>query len=64
MARRITCNCCGKEIGGADLCGAISIAQMLGYGSKYDGAYVEIDICPDCFDRFIDGMAVSPILAD
>lgn len=64
MARKITCNCCGKEMDTVDLCGATSITKMLGYGSKYDGAYVEIDICPDCFDKIIDNMKVPPIQAD
>lgn len=64
MARNILCNCCGKKLDSLDACGAVSISRILGYGSKYDGAYVEIDICPSCFDRFMDSMAIPPVLSD
>ena len=64
MARNILCNCCGKKLDSLDACGVVSISRVLGYGSRYDGAYVEIDICPSCFDRFMDSMAIPPVLSD
>lgn len=42
-------------------CGVVTISETLGYGSKYDGAHVEVDICADCFDKLIDSMRVCPI---
>mgnify|MGYP000850705870 FL=1 len=61
MARRITCNCCGKEMDEIGKCGVVTISETLGYGSKYDGAHVEVDICAGCFDKLIDSMRVCPI---
>lgn len=61
MARRITCNCCGKEMDEIGKCGVVTISETLGYGSKYDGAHVEVDFCADCFDKLIDSMRVCPI---
>lgn len=64
FVKRIFCNCCGKEMDEMDKCGVTSISRILGYGSKYDGAYVEIDICADCFDKLIESMKINPILSD
>lgn len=35
----------------------ISIHDRIGYGSKHDGSMLDLDICPDCFDKLIDGFA-------
>lgn len=62
--KKVFCNCCGKELDKIDECGVISISRMLGYGSKYDGVHVEVDICAECFDNFIEGMKIKPSLND
>lgn len=62
--KQVFCNCCGREMDEIDKCGIVSISQMLGYGSKHDGAHVEVDICAECFDAFIEGMKIKPALND
>ena len=43
----------------------ISIHDRIGYGSKHDGSMLDLDICPDCFDKLIDGFtekcAINPM---
>jgi len=62
--KRVFCNCCGREMNEIDKCGIVSISQLLGYGSKHDGVHVEVDICAECFDGFIEGMKIKPALND
>lgn len=64
MAREYYCNVCGKKMDIFDAHNHISISESLGYGSKYDGEYVEIDFCSSCLDAIIDKMAISPIAKD
>ena len=44
----------------------MSIHDIIGYGSKYCGDEINLDICTDCFDKLIDDFtekcAVNPIL--
>ena len=67
MAKGLTrCNVCGKTaeqvFEGQML---ISIHERIGYGSEHDGSMLDLDICPDCFDKLIDGFtekcAVNPV---
>ena len=53
MAKGLTrCNVCGKTaeqvFEGQKL---ISIHERIGYGSEHDGCMLDLDICPDCFDK-------------
>ena len=71
MAKGLTrCNVCGKtaeQVFENQM--LISIHERIGYGSEHDGSMLDLDICPDCFDKhtsiMIDGFtekcAVNPI---
>lgn len=63
MSRRtiIHCNICGKELDEADRHQCFSLYQKIGYGSKYDGMYVSIDLCSSCMDSLIDECKISPL---
>lgn len=56
-----TCNMCGKELDIWDKQEDFSIHRHLGYGTKYDESYLDIQICCDCMEKFIDDCAVSPV---
>lgn len=55
------CNVCGKRFDEWDNQENIHIHQRLGYGSKYDGEYIELDMCLCCLDELIDGCKIFPI---
>ena len=52
------CNCCGKPIV-APFQSSISIKHRFGYGSKYDGDYLDADICEQCLESLLDGVRDS-----
>lgn len=61
MAREFRCNMCGKEMNKFDIEEGFSFDKWLGYGSKYDGGYFQIDLCCECMDKLIDSCLISPI---
>jgi hypothetical protein len=62
LAREYICNKCGKRMNEYDIQERLSVYQNLGYGSKFDGERVEIDLCCDCFDTIIEECKISPII--
>lgn len=42
-----------------------SLYRHIGYGSKYDGDTIQLDMCCDCFDKLMDSLilkcAISPL---
>ena len=67
MAKQIVCNVCWKKIDQIlEEQAVVSIHDIIGYGSKYCGDEINLDICTDCFDKLIDDFtekcAVNPIL--
>lgn len=62
MAKIIYCNVCGQQIGAFDKHNCLSFSKVLGYGSKYDGEFIDIDICPHCFDKLIEKMVIKPFM--
>lgn len=58
---KIFCNLCGKEMDRWDRQEGFSIHRRCGYGTKYDGETLELDICCDCMERLIDSCRLSPI---
>lgn len=52
----VSCNQCGKMLrveGGVLKEGAFSTEVSFGYFSKKDGQKHEIDLCEDCYDKWI-----------
>lgn len=50
---KIRCNMCGKDFNNCDSAFDFGIHRIIGYGSKYDGDDIDLDLCPECFDKFI-----------
>lgn len=59
--KEMYCNLCGSRFGFYDEQAEFSIHKHIGYGSKNDGAYVELDICCNCMDALIERCAIRPI---
>ena len=57
-----TCNMCGKVFDMWDAQENFSIHRRLGYGTKYDGDTLELDLCCDCIEKIIEECKVSPII--
>lgn len=66
MARQTTirCNVCGKTFDQADRNQHFTMYARIGYGSKYDGDELMLDICTDCMDSLIDRCVISPLESD
>lgn len=64
MNKEIVCNKCGKKFDIWDTQEDFSINTMLGYGTKYDGDSLELNLCCDCMEKLIDECAISPIKKD
>lgn len=61
MAKEITCNKCGKKFDIWDTQEGFSINKRMGYGTKYDGEYLELDLCCNCMEKLIDECIISPV---
>lgn len=57
-----TCNKCGKEFDMWDTSEHFHIYQKCGYGTKFDGDDLELDLCCACIESLIDSCAISPII--
>lgn len=55
------CNKCGKQFDEWDTQENFSIHGQVGYGSKYDGDIIELDLCCNCMDELMDSCKISPI---
>lgn len=64
MSRVTTCNKCGNRLSEWDIQEDFSIYSQLGYGTKYDGSKLELDLCCKCMDELIDSCSISPIVDD
>ena len=61
---KLYCNKCGKGFGfeeNQDANEDFSIHTIIGYGSKYDECYLDLNLCSSCMDELIDQCAISPI---
>ena len=55
---KVVCNQCGKELvveGGIIKEGCFSVDHEFSYFSNKDGYIYSLDLCEDCFDRWING---------
>lgn len=55
------CNKCGREFDLWDMQEDFSIQRSLGYGTKYDGDDLFLNLCCDCMEELIDSCKISPI---
>lgn len=55
------CNICGEPLDNFDFMQRFKIHTDIGYGSKFDGETLHINICCKCMDNLIEGCKVSPI---
>jgi Fe2+ or Zn2+ uptake regulation protein len=62
MSKIVICNKCGKTLGDLDIQENFSIHSQLGYGMKYDGYELELDLCCKCMEQIIEGCQISPIV--
>ena len=57
----VTCNCCGKVSDENVWASDIEIWEHeFGYGSQYDMDKVSMDICDDCYKKWIDSFVHPP----
>lgn len=61
-----TCNFCGKSASNNDImfCDITEIEILPGYGSKFDGDEIQIDICDDCLEKLIGSMLIKPTIEE
>ncbi len=58
---QIICNCCGKTLEGQHpYLDYLHIQKQWGYDSPYDGETHEMDICPDCYAKWIQTFKIPP----
>ena len=56
------CNLCGRDLGFFDINEDFSWSKRLGYGTKYDGDYLDLHLCCECLEKIVDKCAVNPII--
>lgn len=62
--KRKFCSGCGKSIDMFDEMSGISVKKPLGFGSQYDGQFLNIRLCCECTDEVIKSCKISPITDD
>lgn len=61
VMQEVYCNKCGKKFNIWDLNERFSMHRRMGYGSKYDGDSLELDLCCECMDKLIESCTISPV---
>ncbi len=59
----IICNCCGQKINSTKqhpYPDYITIHKIWGYDSPYDGEEHDIDLCTDCYAKWIQTFKIDP----
>lgn len=51
---KTTCDLCGKTFDEYDKSNDFCIMDVPGYGSRYDGEKIHINLCCKCFDSIVD----------
>ena len=54
------CNICGKKFDILDANESFNIHKKLGYGTKYDGEILDLNICCSCMDELISKCKKNP----
>lgn len=55
------CNICGNRFDQYDNNANYSIHKLIGYGSKYDGCFMHMNICIKCMDKIIEDCKIKPV---
>ena len=63
MSKATYCNMCGKRLEFYDKQAGFSIHRDLGYGTKYDGDHLDLDLCCTCMEHIIDQCKITPLAA-
>ena len=61
MAKQLYCNKCGKKFDIYDEQEQFSFSSWLGYGTKYDGSRLDLDLCCQCMEELIDSCKINPV---
>ncbi len=64
MSKKVFCNICGKELDIFDKQQRFHLEGRLGYGSKYDGDEIDLDVCNACIDKLIESCSLSPVVVE
>lgn len=62
MAKQYICNKCGNPFDMWDKQEAFHIYRQLGYGTKYDGSELELDLCCKCLEKLVEECKISPVI--
>lgn len=54
MTGKTICNMCGKEFDMCDEQEGRGVHDQFGYGSKFDGDCIDLDLCCECFDKVVE----------
>lgn len=63
MAEKTFCNRCGKRFDMWDELNGFESEARLGFGSKYDGDILQLDLCCACMDALIEECRISPLVS-
>lgn len=55
------CHHCGEVLDEWSYYEDIHIQKYLGYGSRYDGKELRMQLCCDCLDNYIEECKLSPL---
>lgn len=55
---------CGREMDEIDISEDLGIHTMLGYGTKYDGHELNLDLCCACMNRIIEECEINPVVEE
>lgn len=61
--KKLVCNMCGKELDMWDEQEGFSIYRACGFGTKFDGDSIQLDLCCDCMEKLVDSCLVSPVIS-
>jgi len=62
MVKECFCSKCGKKFDIWDCQEDFRIHRQLGYGTKYDGDKLELNLCCKCVEELIDTCVLNPII--
>ena len=61
--KNTVCNMCGKKFDIWDEQEAFGVYERrIGYGSRYDGHGLKLDLCCNCMDKIIDQCVIHPTI--